>query len=81
MTRTVFLNFFYGLLYHLTKKQPPLSIGQVIGVVFMFFYIIEPKMEGLFGLFLFTKQISATITMQKSNLIMTTRNDSFLMPL
>ena len=24
-------------------KQPPLSIGQVIGVVFMFFYIIEPK--------------------------------------
>ncbi len=31
-------------------KQPPLSIGQVIGVVFMFFYIIEPKIEGLFGM-------------------------------
>ncbi len=31
-------------------KQPPLSIEQVIGVVFMFFDIIEPKMEGLFGM-------------------------------
>lgn len=37
MTRTVFLNFFYGLLYHLTKKQPPLSSGQIMGAVLIVF--------------------------------------------
>lgn len=37
MTRTVFLNFFYGLLYHLTKKQPPLSTSQIMGAVLIVF--------------------------------------------
>ena len=48
MTRTVFLNLFYGLLYHLTKKQPPLSASQIMGAVLIVFlrgyYInIDPK--------------------------------------
>lgn len=50
MTRTVFLNFFYGLLYHLTKKQPPLSSGQIMGVVLIVFLrghyiIIDPNLR------------------------------------
>jgi len=36
--------------YTTLLKQPLLSIGQVMGVVFMFFDVIEPKMEGLFGM-------------------------------
>ena len=37
MTRTLFLNFFYGLLYHLTKKQPSLSTSQIMrGVLIVF---------------------------------------------
>ena len=47
MTRTVFLNLFYGLLYHLTKKQPPLSASQIMGAVLIvflrgYYVIIDP---------------------------------------
>ncbi len=48
MTRTVFLNFFYGLLYHLTKKQHPLSNHYIMRVILTTFLrgdllIIVPK--------------------------------------
>lgn len=46
----IFVAIVHNNPYATLLKQPPLSIGQVIGVVFMFFYIIEPKMEGLFGM-------------------------------
>ena len=52
MTRTVFLNFFYGLLYHLTKKQPPLSTSQIMGAVLIVFsrghyVIIAPELRNV----------------------------------
>lgn len=50
MTRTLFLNFFYGLLYHLTKKQPSLSTSQIMrGVLIVFprgYYVkIDPTLK------------------------------------
>ena len=47
MTRTLFLNFFYGLLYHLTKKQPSLSHSQIMRAVLIvfprgYYVIIDP---------------------------------------
>ena len=52
MTRTVFLNFFYGLLYHLTEKQPPLSASQIIWAVLIVFLrghyvIIDPELRNV----------------------------------
>lgn len=58
MTRTVFLNFFYGLLYHLTKKQPQLSTSQIMGAVLIVFlrghYIIIAPIQTYFVKSLFS---------------------------
>lgn len=58
MTRTVFLNFFYGLLHHLTKKQPPLSTSQIMGAVLIVFsrghYIIIAPIQTSFVKSLFS---------------------------
>ena len=52
MTRTVFLNFFYGLLYHLTKKQPLLSSDWITGAVLIvfprgYYIIIDPELRNV----------------------------------
>ena len=54
MTRTLFLNFFYGLLYHLTKKQPSLSTSQIMrGVLIVFprgyYVIMDPYLVNEFN--------------------------------